>query len=136
MIKNIKLVNRRYIKADGKANKRPSIRSSMPPWPGIIDEESFTPAALLNLDSAKSPNCEEIAIITANAIELIIPKDCKKKWAITMKVIIDAENPAIDPSHVFLGLTEGNSFRRPNDFPIKYAAESLAQTDARRAIVK
>ena len=39
----------------GAANRNESIRSRMPPWPGIRVPESFAPAARLSIDSARSP---------------------------------------------------------------------------------
>ena len=40
-------------------------------------------------------------------------------------------NPAIAPSLLFLGLTLGNSLCLPSAEPIKYAAESHTQIDAK-----
>ena len=40
----------------GAAKSRASMRSNMPPWPGRIAPESFTPAPRLISDSTRSPN--------------------------------------------------------------------------------
>ena len=42
-------------KSRGATNKRPSIRSKRPPWPGKNRPESFTPKDLLRADSKRSP---------------------------------------------------------------------------------
>ena len=39
----------------GAANRNESIRSRMPPWPGMSVPESLAPAARLSIDSARSP---------------------------------------------------------------------------------
>ena len=39
----------------GAANRNESMRSRMPPWPGISVPESLAPAARLSIDSARSP---------------------------------------------------------------------------------
>ena len=44
-----------YSATTGPANRNESIRSSIPPWPGIRAPESFAPAARLSIDSARSP---------------------------------------------------------------------------------
>src|SRR5207244_2791311 len=41
--------------ATGATKYTESSRSSTPPWPGINDDESFTPTSRLNSDSATSP---------------------------------------------------------------------------------
>src|SRR5205085_8188174 len=45
--------------ATGDAKRRASIRSRMPPCPGRMLPESFTPAPRLSIDSTKSPTCAE-----------------------------------------------------------------------------
>ena len=47
----------------GQSRRRrssPSIRSSTPPWPGMMRPESFTPKRRFNADSRRSPACEAI----------------------------------------------------------------------------
>ena len=44
-----------YSATTGPANRNESIRSRIPPWPGIRVPESFAPAARLSIDSARSP---------------------------------------------------------------------------------
>src|SRR6202521_784300 len=46
-----------YAHTIGTANSMASMRSSMPPWPGRIVPESFTPAPRFMRDSTRSPNC-------------------------------------------------------------------------------
>ena len=51
-----------------------SILSNIPPWPGIIDPESFFPKYLLNEDSIKSPKEANIPIKIAKTINSLIEK--------------------------------------------------------------
>ena len=54
------------MRAAGTANKRLSILSRMPPWPGIKLLESFTPAVLLSNDSVRSPSVPNIETTKPN----------------------------------------------------------------------
>ena len=46
-----------YSVTTGAANRNESVRSRMPPWPGMSVPESLAPAARLSIDSARSPAC-------------------------------------------------------------------------------
>ena len=54
----------------GETIIRLSKRSSMPPCPGIKEDESLTPKSLFNIDSNKSPACPVTPIIIPIIIEL------------------------------------------------------------------
>ncbi len=108
---------------------KPSILSSRPPWPGMMSDASFSPAARFKIDSPKSP-------IRANSPippETGIASHGSTPGTSIQNVVrtparIPAMTPPIAPSTVFPGLILGANFRFPNVLPVNIAAISFAQT--------
>lgn len=103
-----------------------SKRSSIPPCPGMMLPESFTPKLRLNNDSSKSP------YIAAGTMKntATVQNNCRSESnnalienAIkTVKII-----PPIVPSQVFLGEIRLNNFVFPKNFPERNAKVSFVQ---------
>src|SRR5438034_6138980 len=84
----------------GAAKKRLSRRSSMPPCPGRIEEESFTPALRFKTDSARSPNCPTAAV-TAEIMINFGHGSPNNKTPEAVPAATLARRPAAPPSIVF-----------------------------------
>ena len=99
----------------GAVRMNESIRSKIPPCPGIKFEESFAPASLFIKDSIRSESWPKIPINPpkTNAWKI-------SSCAVLLKIaaaIRQTRKPAIAPSQVLCGLTTGASFLRPQAEP-------------------
>src|SRR5882672_2238639 len=97
----------------------------MPPWPGKIEPESFTPALLLNADSTKSPTCP--ATFPAAASPRTIGVGTFTRYESHHPSSKAPARLAAAPSHVLLGLRMGAILCFPIQRPTKYAAVSPTQ---------
>ena len=120
----------------GATRKCESNLSRIPPCPGIILPESFTPAFRLKKLSSKSPACpttEQAAEINAIfqieicafASKIDIDGTALNKQKIVIERIIHHTKPPIAPEIVLLGLILGASFLPPNKPPLMYAKVSV-----------
>jgi len=108
------------------ANKILSSLSRTPPWPGMIQPDSFVWALRLRSDSNKSPRLPVIIVIIAKPIHFSNPISGKmrnKMYDPKMPKI----KPPIVPSQVFLGEIFSASFVFPIRLPTIYAKVSLSQ---------
>ena len=103
-----------------------SKRSKIPPCPGIILPESFTPKLRLNNDSSKSP---KIAAGTINSADTNQNNWCEGSNSMLIPHAINPVKiaPPIVPSQVFLGEIRSNNLRFPKNLPDKNAKVSLVQ---------
>src|SRR5690606_24520110 len=108
----------------GMARRKPSNRSSMPPWPGSKVPESLTPALRLKADSSKSPSVEVTATTTAQPIHCP-GESTGQARANSQPPAMASPMPPIRPSTVLFGLTWGRSLVRPRTLPTRYAPVSL-----------
>ncbi len=115
-------------KTTGDNSIIPSKRSRIPPCPGIIFPESFTPKILLNLDSNKSLNCSIIDKSADNKIKNKVPPANINE--LRKPIIILAKIPPIKPDQVLFGLMVGAIFAPPNVLPAKNAKISVDQITA------
>ena len=97
----------------GVANRRASILSKIPPWPGRMVPESLTPDIRFSADSKRSPTCPAAPIKMKKKKQIPQDKYGNKKSLNTEPTKILARKPPIDPSIVFPGLTDGLSLCRP-----------------------
>ena len=114
----------KYATTNGAENKTPSNLSNIPPCPGRILPESFTPVLLFIWDSVKSPSVPNTTISNEQAIQCRI--ELSVKYANKNPVPNAITAPPAAPSHVLLGEIRSNNFVLPKVEPAKYAPVSLA----------
>ena len=124
LITYIKSTKCKYANTNGAENNTPSNLSSIPPCPGRIFPESFTPVLLFIWDSVKSPNVPNTTINNEQIIQCKIELSVKK--ANKNPVDNATKAPPIAPSHVLLGEIRSNNFVLPKAEPAKYAPVSFA----------
>ena len=120
----IKSTKCKYANTNGAENNTPSNLSSIPPCPGRILPESFTPVLLFICDSVKSPNVPNTTIKNEQVIQCKIELSVKN--ANKNPVANATTAPPIAPSHVLFGETRSNNFVLPKVEPAKYAPVSFA----------
>ena len=111
------------IKIKGTQKIMLSIRSNIPPWPGINLPKSLISNFLFIREADKSPNCAKTPIIAPIITDIkifefgiFIHEDSSPKMK---PQIIPPIIPPIEPPTVFLGLISGANFFLPKDLPAK-----------------
>src|SRR4249919_1538907 len=112
----------------GSAASTLSMRSRIPPWPGMRSPESFAPTCRLSRLSNRSPTTEKPTVTTTTSTTAgNWATDAPASGAPTSATMIEATMPPTRPSMVLLGLMRGLSLCLPKWRPAKYAPLSAAQ---------
>ena len=115
-------------------NKRLSIRSKSPPWPGIRLPVSFTPALRLRKEIHTSPQKPKKLIATPKSSH-VWRDACKPstyaKHTLTKGV---SKIPPTQPAIVLFGLTSGSIFCLPKHLPDKYWNTSFSSVETTKKI--
>lgn len=109
----------------GIRKKKPSNRSSNPPWPGMMLPESFTPVYRFKEDSNRSPSVPKIPAAAPYIIQTVMASSTILE--ITAPITMAKASPPKNPSQVLFGDTFGANLFLPNLDPAKYAPMSFAQ---------
>ena len=108
--------------------------SSIPPLPGMMTPLSLTPAALLKVDSIRSPVQENIEVAKPRSTPWIGENRNRSLKIIGASAPIRQGTaiPPINPATDLLGLTLNIPLLFfPNAMPKKYAKESVQNTNAK-----
>ena len=103
--------------ATGEAKEQHSIRSSIPPCPGNNVPESLICTDRFKADSYRSPICPAVPMSRNMTIHDAQGSDGRNMALIIPPINRLALSPPIEPSMVFLGLTDGQSLWRPRYEP-------------------
>ena len=101
----------------GEAINSLSKRSRIPPCPGNIFPESFTPAVRLSKDSHKSPQVENMEVKIPIPIHWAVESIPGMMWFAKEASMIQNAKPPKNPSHDFFGDMRSNSRCLPNVQP-------------------
>ena len=128
----------KYINEAGITIRSESIRSSMPPWPGNMLPESFTPSERLISDSTRSPHVPNTHTTAPNPSICQMVKSCfvsGKSHQANPEATRQKMNPPRKPSHDFFGEIRSKSLCFPSSDPTQYAPVSLSQISTNINIV-